>query len=435
MRPFHFKHQPMIAHYALTAFFVAAALPVSAAAAPAAPASGASQAATAPPPEVGVITLESRDVPIVKKLPGRVKPKRVAQVRARVPGILLKQIFREGADVKEGDVLFEIEPYLFSARVDSAKASVASADAGIDHAKADLARAALQAKRYRELKDTRAISQQEVDNADAAELLAKAGLKSAEAALLSAKAALAAAELDLGYTKVVAPISGRIGRSFVTEGALVGQGDVTPLAEINQLDPVYVDFSIPANELSSFKQRVGSGQEWDKHMRVALKLDNDKPYSHAGKLLLSEIAVDPATASVKVRSEFPNTEWLLWPEMYMWGEFSYHGGEKAFLIPQQAVIRNPDGAAVGIVGDDNKYLVISIQLTETSGPNWVIRGNAALRDGQKLIVDGGQRAAVSLKPGAIVKPVAWSSPATTPPPAAGTTPPQPAAAPPAPAAK
>ncbi|MDR2430188.1 MAG: efflux RND transporter periplasmic adaptor subunit [Puniceicoccales bacterium] len=355
-------------------------------------------------PEVGVLALKAEVVPVARVLSGRVKPVRVAQVRARVAGILQKQIFREGSDVKEGDLLFQIDPVLFEARVASANASVAGAKAGIESATAVLTQARLLAARCRELVKTRAVSQQEHDNAVAGELQAEAGLHSATAALLAAQAALKAAELDLGYTRVTAPISGRIGRPFVTEGALVGQGEVTLLAEINQVETVYVDVTQPANELSSFKQKVGAGADWSK-VKVVLLLDNGVEYKFAGKPLVSEITVDPGTNNVTLRVEFPNPDWLLWPGMYLRSRFEYDDGSKAFLVPHQAVMRDGSGASIYIVGEGNKLVRVPLVGEEARGASWVVR--EGLKEGMRVVVEGAQRAMLRLGPGSVVSPKPW----------------------------
>ncbi|MDR2863157.1 MAG: efflux RND transporter periplasmic adaptor subunit [Puniceicoccales bacterium] len=367
----------------------------------------AAAAALARPREVGVLTIHPVSVPLQRELPGYVKPVRVAQVRARVAGILLKQVFREGSDVKEGDLLFQIDPALFDARVESAKATVKQAEAGIARAEANLNNTSLIVKRYSELIGTQAVSQQDLDNAVAAELQARAELQGAKASLLAANATLKAAELDLGYTKVTAPISGRIGRPLVTEGALVGQGEATPLAEINQLDPVYVDFTQPASELSTFKQQAGTGTDWSK-VKVSLLLDGTTEYKHPGKLLFSEISVDTSTSSVTLRTEFPNPDWLLWPGVYTRGRFEFDDDSKVFLIPQQAVLRSANGAAVYVVGSDNKVALVPLKSNEARNTNWIVR--EGLNDGDRVIVEGGQKI-MPLFPGATVIPVPWN-PAT-----------------------
>ncbi|MDR2512776.1 MAG: efflux RND transporter periplasmic adaptor subunit [Puniceicoccales bacterium] len=374
------------------------------------PAVAQAPVAKAPPPAsgVGVVKATAQPVPYVNVLPnGVVKPVRVAQVRARVPGILLKQVFREGSDVKEGDLLFQIDPTVFEAALASAKATVAQAQASIARAEANTAQTTLRARRYRELVSTKAVSQQELDDAEAAVLLANADLQGAKASLLAAEAALKTAGINLGYTKVAAPISGRIGRPFVTEGALVGQGEATPLAEINQVETVYVDFAQPANELSSFKQRFGEGADWSK-VKATLLLDNGTAYKFPGKPLLSEISVDNTTGSVILRVEFPNPDWLLWPGMYVKGSFEFSDNSKAFLVPHQAVMRRGNNTFIYIVGSGNKLAALPIESDETHGTDWVIR-KGLLKEGMHIVVEGGQRPAIY--PGATVNTFPWTPPA------------------------
>lgn len=396
------------------AFFATVMLPAailfsgnqSASGEPAAPAKSAKAAPAAPrAPEVGVVEIKAVAQPVVRVLPGRVKSLRVAQVRARVPGVLQKQIFRDGADVKEGDPLFQIDVSVYEARLASAKATVAQAEANIARADANFDQASKLAKRYRELVKSNAVSQQELDNAVSAELQAIADKQGAKANLLAAQAARQTAEIDLGYTKVIAPISGRIGRPFVTEGALVGQGDVTLLAEINQFDRVYVDVVQPSGDLLALRQKAGASLD---KVKLTLLLDNGEEYKHPGKALLSEIAVDPGTSSVTWRIEFPNPDKLLWPGTYVRVRFEYDDGKTAFLIPQQAVLRDAKTAApsVFVVDGENKISSVSVHGSEASGPNWVVR-EGDFKDGMKVVVEGGQRAMVRLAPGASVVPVAW----------------------------
>lgn len=365
----------------------------------------AAAAQQAPLPEVGVIVAELASVPFTAEMPGRVRSVRVAQVRARVAGILQEQTFREGSDVKKGDVLFQIDPTLFEANVASAKANVARAEASIVRAKANLTQANLLSARYDKLADSNAVSQQERDNATSGRLQAEAEVKAAEADLLAMQAALKAAELDLGYTKVDAPISGRIGRALVTEGALVGQGEVTLLAEINQMDPIYVDFTMPANEMTRFKRKAGAEADWSR-VKVQLVLDDGYVYEKPGKLLFSEITVNPGTGSVTLRAEFPNDDWLLWPGMYVRGKFEYDDGTKAVLIPQQAVMRSVTGANVYLVNAEGKLELFPVPTQEARGADWVVR--EGFKGGEKIVVEGAQRSFVPVKPGSEVTAKPWS---------------------------
>ncbi|MDR0536334.1 MAG: efflux RND transporter periplasmic adaptor subunit [Puniceicoccales bacterium] len=397
--------------FLLASFFLFPALGASAADAPKAAATAAAKptpekaAPAMPPAQVGVIELKKSPIPVLKLLPGRVKSVRVAQVRARVPGVLLKQKYADGADVKEGDLLFEIDAAVYEARKASALASVAQAEASIERANANFAQATQLAARYRELIRTNAVSQQELDSAVSAELQAKADVAGAKAGFLAAKAALKSAEIDLGYTRVTAPISGRIGRPYVTEGALVGQGEVTPLAEINQIESVNVDVVQTAGELLALRQKGGDNLE---RIKIKLLVD-DVEYPHEGKPLLSEIAVEPTTSSVTWRVEFPNPRKHLWPGMYVRARFAYDDGSTAFLVPMQAVKRDPATAAgsVFVVGADNKLAVLPVQTSESSGPYWVVRQSDVLKEGMKLVVEGAERAMARLAAGSTVVPTPW----------------------------
>ncbi len=354
------------------------------------------------PPTVGVVEAKFVPVPLRNELPGRITPVRTAQVRARVPGILLKQVFREGADVKKDELLFEIDPELFKANLARAEAEVARAKAVRLRADADLTRAELLKKRCEGLVGTKAVSQQDFDNAISAELQAKAEVQSAKANLLAAEAALKAADLDLRYTNVTAPIAGRIGRALVTEGALVGQGEATPLAVITQMDPVYVDFTQPANELTRYKNNAGAGADWSK-VSVKLELGDGTIYDKPGKLMFSEITVDPSTGSVTLRAEFPNKDWRFWPGMYVRGIFEFDNNSKAVLVPHQAVMQTAVGYVVYVVGEGNKLEVRPVKTTDSRGTNWVVR--EGFKDGDKIVVDGAQRVMLQLKPGSVVTPV------------------------------
>jgi membrane fusion protein (multidrug efflux system) len=243
-----------------------------------------------PPPEVSIVTVTPERLVIATELPGRVEATRVAQVRARVPGIVLKRVFREGSDVKAGDVLFRIDPGQYQATYNSAQATVAKAEA-------NLAQANLKVQRYKPLVETHAISKQEYDDAATAQ-------KQAAADLAMAKAAQETARLNLGYATVTAPISGRVGRAQVTEGALVGQGEATPLASIQQLDPIYVNLAQSSTELLQLRRALASGRlksVGKDEAKVTLVSDDGRPYPHAGKLLFSDVAVDESSGSITLR--------------------------------------------------------------------------------------------------------------------------------------
>ncbi len=346
-----------------------------------------------PPPEVSIVTIAPERVVMTTELPGRLEATRIAQVRARVPGIVLQRVFREGSEVKAGEVLFRIDPASFQATFNSTRAAVAKAEA-------NLAQANLKLQRYKPLADTHAISKQEYDDALTAQ-------KQAAADLAAAKAAQESARLNLGYATVTAPISGRIGRAQVTEGALVGQGEATPLASIQQLDPMYVNLTQSSAELLQLQRAMASGRVKsvgkDK-ARVTLVTEDDRPYPHAGKLLFSDVTVDESTGAVTLRAEFPNPERLLLPGMYVRARLEQAVSENAIMVPQQAVQRASSGASVLLVGQDNKVVSQSVKVDSAHGNAWII--SDGLKAGDRVIVEGIQK----VKPDAIVKPVPWKEP-------------------------
>jgi len=344
------------------------------------------------PPEVAVVTVASERVVMTTELPGRVEAVRVAQVRARVPGIVLKRVFNEGSEVKAGDVLFTIDPAPFQATYNSTQAAVAKAEA-------NLAQASLKVQRYKPLVETNAVSRQEYDDALTAQ-------KQATADLASAKAAQETARLNLGYATVTSPISGRVGRALVTEGALVGQGEATPLATVQQLDPVYVRLTQSSAELMQLRHAFASGRlksvGKDK-AKVTLVTEDGRTYPHAGKLLFSDVSVDESTGAVTLRAEFPNPDRLLLPGLFVRARLEQAVSEDAIKVPQQAVQRDPAGASVLLVGDDGKVRAQPVKTGAVQGSAWVI--SEGLKPGDRVIVEGFQK----VKPGAAVKAVPWKS--------------------------
>jgi membrane fusion protein, multidrug efflux system len=356
--------------------------------------SAQAQGAGMPPQEVSVVTVAPERLALTTELPGRVEAYRVAQVRARVPGIVLKRVFREGSDVKAGDVLFRIDPSQFQATYNSAKAALAKAEA-------NLAQANLKVQRYRPLVATNAISKQEFDDALTAQ-------KQSEADVAAAKATQQTARLNLGYATVNAPISGRIGRALVTEGALVGQGEATPLAMIQQLDPIYVNLTQSASELLQLRRAMENGQlkrVGHDQAKVTLVLEDGTPYPHAGKLLFSDMSVDENTGAVTLRAKFPNPDRFLLPGMYARARLEQAVDEQAITVPQQAVIRNQDSASVMLVGADGKVSLQPIKTGSAQGDKWIVL--QGLKAGDKVIVEGLQK----VKPGVTVKPMPWKNPA------------------------
>jgi len=348
------------------------------------------QAAAAPPPEVAVVTVAAERVAITNELPGRLEATRTAQVRARVPGIVQKRLFTEGSDVKAGDVLFRIDP-------SSLQASLANAQAARARVEANLAQADLKVKRYRPLVETNAISRQEYDDALAAQKQARADLE-------AARATQQTASLNLGYATVTAPISGRIGRAQVTEGALVGQGEATPLATIQQLDPIYVNLTQSSSELLRLRQAMAAGKlktVGHDQASVSLVTEDGAAYPQTGKLLFSDLAVDQSSGAITLRAEFPNPNRFLLPGMYVRARLEQAVNESAITVPQQAVMRDNNGASVMLVGPDGKVVPRPIQTGSVQGEKWIV--TEGLKQGDVVIVEGLQK----IKPGAPVKTVPW----------------------------
>jgi len=347
------------------------------------------------PVEVGVVTVAAQNLPVAVELPGRVNPVRVAQVRARAAGIVLKKQFVEGSEVKAGQVLFQIDPAPLQATLDSARAAAAKAQAA-------LAQAALQEARYRDLVPINAVSKQDYDNAAIA-------VKQSEADLASARAAVRTAELNLGYTKVTSPIDGRIGAAQVTEGALVGQGDATLMATVTQLDPIYVDVTQASTQILALRRAMQAGQLQGvdgKEAQVHLVLDDGTVYPLPGKFKFSDITVDQTTGSVSLRAEFPNPNKDLLPGMFARARLDQATQQNALTVPQGALSRDAAGnATVMIVNAQNKVEARPVKATTAIGSVWVI--DSGLAAGDKVIVSGLQK----IKPGADVKTVAADTPA------------------------
>lgn len=342
-----------------------------------------------PPAEVSVITVASERVNHTTELPGRINPMREAQVRARATGILLKRLFEEGSNVKEGQALFEIDPIPLQATLNSAQAQVAKMEAWLKESKAKVAR-------YEELVKINAVSKQTYDEAAAT-------LGQNEADLLAAKAAVQTAGLNLGYAQVTAPISGRIGKALVTEGALVGATEATQLAVIRQLDPVYFDFTQSSTEVLRLKRALESGSLQSAspgQASVTLILEDGTIYSHPGKLLFSDIAVDPSTGMITLRAEIPNPENLLMAGMFARAQVVEGVNTNALTIPQRTIARGAAGAsAVLVVNDENKVELRNIEIDRTVGTKVVVA--KGLRPGERILVEGSQKA----PPGSTVKPV------------------------------
>ncbi|MFD2642279.1 efflux RND transporter periplasmic adaptor subunit [Pseudomonas japonica] len=324
-------------------------------------------------PQVGVVTLQAQSYTLVSDLPGRTIAYRVAEVRPQVNGIILKRLFKEGSDVKEGQQLYQIDPSVYEATLASAKANLQSTKSLSD--------------RYKQLVNEQAVSRQEYDDAQAKRLQAEASLKSAE--------------IDLRYTKVLAPLSGRIGRSNVTEGALVSNGQATAMAVIQQLDPIYVDVTQSSAELLKLRRELESGRlqkVGDNAAKVTLKLEDGSTYAQEGRLEFSEVSVDQTTGSVTLRAVFPNPEHNLLPGMFVHARLNNGINETAILAPQQGVTRDLKGQATAlVVNQENKVELRQLKASRTVGNDWLVE--EGLSAGDRLITEGLQ----FVKPGVEVK--------------------------------
>ena len=338
-------------------------------------AAGSRRGSAMPPPEVDVITVVPGKATLTQDLPGRLQAYRTAQVRARVEGVVEKRLFKEGSDVKAGESLFQIDPHIY-------KTAAASARADLDVARQNV-------ERYKPLLEIKAISQQEFD-------LAEAKAKQAENASTRA-------EEDLSYTTVPATISGRIGRALVTEGALVGKGDATLMATIEQLDPIYVNFTQSGSDMLRLKQAFSAGTL--KHAgsaRVELLLEDGSIYPLRGRIFFTDMAVDPGTGSVFLRAEFPNPKRELLPGMFVRIRFPEALAENVIRVPQKAVQIGPQGQFVMVVGKDDKVMPTPVKTGDMMGEDFII--SEGLKAGERVIVNGLQKA----RPGSQVKPVPLS---------------------------
>lgn len=357
-----------------------------------APSAVAAGGGAPPPPPVSIVVVQPAPATISSELPGRLEPTRIAEVRARVPGIVEQRAFREGSEVKAGQVLF---------RIDSAplKADLAAADANLQRAQAALELARAEVRRFAPLVEANAISRQQYDNAVAQQKLAQADVAALRAARDRAK-------LNLGYATVSAPIAGRIGKALVSEGALVGQGEPTPMATIQQVHPIFADFTQPATEIARLRRAFESGevkQVQGDTARVVLVLDDGSDYGLPGKLLFSDLSVDRSTGQVTLRAEFPNPDRVLLPGMYVRVRLEQGVDERAIRVPQQAVQRGSDGgASVWVVGEADIPALQPIVTGPTVGDTLIVR--EGLKAGDRVVVEGFQK----LRPGAPVKPEPWA---------------------------
>lgn len=350
------------------------------------PAAGGAQSSGGPP-VVGFVAITTAPVTLTMELSGRITPHLIAEVRPQVGGIIQKRLFAEGSDVKAGQVLYQIDPATYQAAYANAKAALARVEA-------NLVTVRLKAERFRELVAINAVSRQECDDANAV-------LKQAEADVAANQAAVEAARINLDYTSVKAPISGRIGRSTVTGGALVTANQTASLSTIQQLDPVYVDVTQSSAELLRLKRNLADGEIKGKdadQAKVRLLLEDGSSYPQEGTMKFSEVTVDQSTGSITLRALFPNPKQLLLPGMFVRGIVQEGVSEQAILVPQRGVSRNPKGEAmVMVVGAEEKVEPRVIKVSRTVGDNWLV--TEGLKTGDRVILEGIQKA----RPGTQVK--------------------------------
>jgi len=349
----------------------------------------AGKASQAGAPEVAVVEINPERVTITTELPGRTSAFLIAEVRPQVGGIIQKRMFTEGGDVKAGDVLYQIDPATYQAAYDSAKAQLARAEANI-------ATTRVRAERYKELVEIKAVSRQEYDDAVAA-------LKQAEADIEAGKAAVETARINLAYTRVTAPITGRVGKSSVTVGALVMANQAVPLATVQQIDPVYVDVTQSSASLLQLQASLSNGalkRDSANRARVKLILEDNTAYPLEGVLQFQDVTVDPTTGSFILRAIFPNPKRVLLPGMFVRAVLEEGVNEKALLVPQQGIGRDPKGNPLALIVDaEGKVQMKTLTLDRTIGDKWLV--SAGLAPGDRVIVEGVQK----VRPGNSVKAV------------------------------
>jgi len=351
--------------------------------------------------------MQQENVPLVSELAGRTTAYEMSEVRPQVTGVIKARLFEEGAIVRAGQTLYQIDPSLYQAAAAEARASVASAEA---------TRVAAQerAQRFKPLAEMEAVSKQDYSDAVAAE-------RQAAAAVALAKARLDTAQINLRFTRVPAPISGRIGRSLVTTGALVTASQSEPLALIQRLDPIFVDIQQSSKDLLELRRALAAGGISPSSTQVTLTLEDGSTYPYPGRLEFAEAVVDPETGSVTVRARFPNPDGLLLPGMYVRAQVTQAEAQSAILVPQQAVSREQDGSATVIIIDENEKVVRKpIVTSRVVGDKWLVA--SGLSGGERVVVEGLNR----IRPGDSVKPVRITRPAASSTPAAGGNAPAPA---------
>ncbi len=336
-------------------------------------------------PQVSVTEIQPTELDMTTTLQGRTASCLVADVRPQVAGILQKRLFKEGSEVKEGQALYQIDPAVY-------EAAVASAKAELQRAQAVLYQTRLTANRYAQLVKTNAISKQNNDDAQAA-------YKQAQAAVAAAEAGLKNAQINLDYTTVRSPISGRIGRSLVTPGALLSAHQAQNMAVVQTLDPIYVDVTQSSKEILSLKKDIASGKLKTKGgaIPVTLIMEDGTKYPQTGELTLSEVSVDPGTGTITLRAEFPNPDNILLPGMFVRTELPQGTMEKALLVPQRAVMREANGTPYVYVVEDGKIAIRRLVTHRTQGQNWIVE--EGLKPGEKVVIEGLQR----IRPGVPVQ--------------------------------
>jgi membrane fusion protein (multidrug efflux system) len=358
-----------------------------------------SQQAAPPPdiPEVAIVTVQPERVVLTTELPGRTSAYLVAEIRPQVNGIVQERLFKEGSDVKAGSVLYQIDPAPYQAAYNNAVAALTRSEASLQPIR-------LKAERFRELIAVKAISQQDFDNAAAA-------LKQAEADIEYSKAMVESARINLGYTRIIAPITGRIGKSNVTIGALVTALQGSPLAVVQQFDPIYVDATQSSATLLRLKRNIASGLlkgNGANQTRVKLLLEDGTPYPLEGSMKFSDVTVDPSSGSFILRMVFPNPKQILLPGMYVRAIVQEGEVDRAILVPQQGVSRDPKGNPIALIVDGSgKVQQRMLTLDQAIGDRWLV--TSGLTPGERVIVEGAQK----VRPGATVKVVPFQDGGTS----------------------